>query len=428
MKTLIDHGLLLTVDNGKIIPDGSVIIDDGVISYVGESVQDKTGFDRYIDARGGIVMPGLINTHTHSPMTLLRGCGNDLALDEWLNHHIFPLEDKLDDEAVYYGTLLGCAEVIASGTTAFADMYFFSESSAKAVLEAGIKANISRCVTGTHNDYKKRLSEARQLFKDYHGAGKGLLKIEHSAHAVYTCSREAIRAVAEAAQEDGTGIHIHLSETMKENRDCYSKNGKSPTEIMRDLGVFNVRTNAAHCVYLSENDMDILKRYDVSVAHNPTSNLKLASGVANIKEMLEKDINVSIGTDGAASNNALDMFAEMKLSGLLHKGMRLDPKLIPAQTALEMATVKGAKALGREKETGMLKAGLRADIIILDADAPCMIPVNDPVSAVVYASAGGQVVTSIINGRIVMENRELKTLDIEKIKFGIMQARKRMGL
>ena len=428
MKTLIDHGLLLTVDNGKIIPDGSVIIDDGVISYVGESVQDKTGFDRYIDARGGIVMPGLINTHTHSPMTLLRGCGNDLALDEWLNHHIFPLEDKLDDEAVYYGTLLGCAEMIASGTTAFADMYFFSESSAKAVLEAGIKANISRCVTGTHNDYKKRLSEARQLFKDYHGAGKGLLKIEHSAHAVYTCSREAIRAVAEAAQEDGTGIHIHLSETMKENRDCYSKNGKSPTEIMRDLGVFNVRTNAAHCVYLSENDMDILKRYDVSVAHNPTSNLKLASGVANIKEMLEKDINVSIGTDGAASNNALDMFAEMKLSGLLHKGMRLDPKLIPAQTALEMATVKGAKALGREKETGMLKAGLRADIIILDADAPCMIPVNDPVSAVVYASAGGQVVTSIINGRIVMENRELKTLDIEKIKFGIMQARKRMGL
>ena len=263
MKTLIDHGLLLTVDNGKIIPDGSVIIDDGVISYVGESVQDKTGFDRYIDARGGIVMPGLINTHTHSPMTLLRGCGNDLALDEWLNHHIFPLEDKLDDEAVYYGTLLGCAEMIASGTTAFADMYFFSESSAKAVLEAGIKANISRCVTGTHNDYKKRLSEARQLFKDYHGAGKGLLKIEHSAHAVYTCSREAIRAVAEAAQEDGTGIHIHLSETMKENRDCYSKNGKSPTEIMRDLGVFNVRTNAAHCVYLSENDMDILKRYDV---------------------------------------------------------------------------------------------------------------------------------------------------------------------
>ena len=428
MKTLIDHGLLLTVDEGKIFPNGAVVIEDGIISYVGDKVAETKGYDRYIDARGGVVMPGLINAHTHSPMTLLRGCGNDLPLDEWLNHHIFPLEDKLDDEAVYYGTLLACAEMIRSGTTAFADMYFFSESSVRAILEAGMKANVSRCVTGTHNDYKKRLKEARRLFHDYNGAGDGLIMIEHSAHAVYTCSREAIRAVAEAAQEDGTGIHIHLSETMKENRDCYSKNGKSPTEIMCDLGVFDVRTNAAHCVYLSENDMDILQKYNVSVSHNPTSNLKLASGVANIKEMLEKKINVCLGTDGAASNNALDLFAEMKLAGLLHKGVRLDPKLIPAQTALEMATVHGAKALGREKETGKLKAGYRADLIILDADAPTMIPVNEPVSSVVYGSAGGQVVTSVINGQVVMENREFKTLDIEKIKYGIMQARKRMGL
>ncbi len=427
MKTLIDHALLVTMDDGKIYEDGCVIIEDEKISYVGEA-QEEVRYDRYIDARGGIVMPGLINTHTHSPMTLLKGVGNDRALSEWLCDYIFPLEDKLDDEAVYYGTLLACAEMIKSGTTAFADMYFFSESSAKAVISAGIKANISRCVTGTHNDYKSRLAEARVLFRDYNGAGNGLIKIEHSAHAVYTCSREAIRAVAEAAQLDGTGIHIHLSETMKENRDCYSQYGKSPTEVMLDCGVFDVRTNAAHCVYLSENDMEILKRHDASVAHNPTSNLKLASGVANVKELLEKEVNVSLGTDGSASNNALDMFAEMKLSGLLHKGMRLDPKLIPAETALRMATVNGAKTLGRQDETGKLKAGYMADIIVLDADAPALMPVNEPLSTLVYSGPGGHVVTSLINGQIVMENRELKTLDIAEIKHGIMQARHRMGL
>lgn len=427
MKTLIDHGLLITMDDGKIVKDGCLIIEDSVVSYVGEK-PERVSYDRYIDARGGIVMPGLINSHTHSPMTLLRGVGNDHGLFEWLNDYIFPAEDKLDAEAVYYGTLLACAEMIKSGTTAFADMYFFSESSVEAILSCGIKANVSRCVTGKHNDYKKRLQEARELFATYNGAGDGRIKIEHSAHGVYTCSRDAIRAVAEAAQLDGTGIHIHLSETMKENRDCYSQNGKSPTEVMRDLGVFDVRTNAAHCVYVSENDMDILKQYDVSVVHNPTSNLKLASGVANIKELLDKKVNVSLGTDGTASNNTLDMFAEMKLAGLLHKGMRLDPQLIPAETAFYMATVSGAKSLGRENECGRLKAGFDADVIILDADAPALIPMNDPVPCVVYGNCGGHVVTSVIKGQVVMENRELKTLDMEKIKYGVLQASKRMGM
>lgn len=427
MKTLIDHGLLVTLDDGKIVQDGCVMIEDSVISYVGEKPADVE-YDRYIDARGGIVMPGLINAHTHSPMTLLRGVGNDCALSEWLHDYIFPIEDKLDNEAVYYGTLLACAEMIKNGTTAFSDMYFFSESAVKAILSCGMKANVSRCVTGTHNGYKKRLQEARELFAVYNGAGDGRIKIEHSVHGVYTCSREAIRAVAEAAQLDGTGIHIHLSETMKENRECYSKNGKSPTEIMRDLGVFDVRASAAHCVYLSENDMDILKQYDVSVVHNPTSNLKLASGVANIKELLDKKVNVSLGTDGAASNNTLDMFAEMKLAGLLHKGMRLDPQLIPAETALSMATVNGAKTLGRENECGRLKNGFDADVIILDADAPALIPVNEPISCLVYGGCGGHVVTSVIKGQVVMENRELKTLDLEKIKYGVLQATKRIGM
>ena len=236
-----------------------------------------------------------------------------------------------------------------------------------------------------------------------------------------------LHAVAEAAQKDGTGIHIHLSETMKENRDCYRKYGKSPTEIMWDTGIFSVRTNAAHCVYLSENDMDILSQNGVSISHNPTSNLKLASGVANIKEIMGKQINVALGTDGAASNNALDVFSEMKLAALLHKGMRLDPTLIEAQTALEMATVNGAKALGRENERGKLKEGYRADLIILDADAPALYPMHDPVSAVVYNGCGGAVETVMCNGRLLMEKRELLVLDMEKIKTGVSAALPRKG-
>ncbi len=428
MKIFINHAHLITLDDNGVYPDGCVLIEDGYIRYAGEGIETPADVHKVIDARGGIVMPGLINAHTHSPMTVLRGCANDLALSEWLNDHIFPREDKLDDEAVYFGTLLGCAEMIKSGTTTFADMYFMSENSAKAILEAGMNANLSRCVTGMHNDYKKRLAEGRQLFADFHGAGDDSLWIEHSVHAIYTCGREAIRKTAEAALEDGCGLHIHLSETMQENRDCYAQYGKSPTEIMRDCGVFNVRTNAAHCVYLSENDMDILQENCVSISHNPTSNLKLASGVANIKESLGKKINIALGTDGAASNNSLDMFSEMKLVALLHKGMRLDPTLISAQNALEMATVGGAKALGRENERGRIKEGFRADIVILDPDAPAMNPVYDPVSAVVYGGCGGHVITSIINGRLVMENRQLLTLDMERIKDGVCRAIKRMGM
>lgn len=428
MKTLIYNALLLTMDEGKVFADGCVVVEDAYIRYAGVHKEFDERFDKMIDARGGIVMPGLVNAHTHSPMTLLRGCADDMALDEWLSEHIFPLEDKLDGEAVYYGTLLACAEMIRSGTTTFADMYFFSDSSARAVLEAGLNANLSRCVTGTHQDYKKRLAEGRQLFAEFHGAGDGSLWVEHSAHAVYTCSREVLCAVADAAQKDGTGVHIHLSETMKENRDCYRKYGKSPTEMMRDAGMFSVRANAAHCVYLSENDMDILSENGVSISHNPTSNLKLASGVANIKEIMGKKINVALGTDGAASNNALDVFGEMKLTALLHKGMRLDPTLIDAQTALEMATVNGAKALGRDGERGKLQAGYRADLIILDADAPSLYPMHNPVSAVVYNGCGSAVETVMCNGRLLMENRELLALDMEKVKAGVRSAMRRMGL
>ena len=428
MKLLIDHARIITMDGGKVYDDGCIAICDGLISYVGECKDWSEDFDRVISADGGIVMPGLINAHSHSPMTLLRGSGGDTSLQSWLNDYIFPLEARLDNDAVYYGTLLACAEMIKSGTTAFADMYFLNKNIIRATLSAGLNINVSHCVTGTGQDYKDRLKEARSLFADYNGAGRGLVRVEYSAHSVYACSREAICAVAKAAEKDNTGIHVHLSETMKENRDCYRKYGKSPTELMADCGVFGVRTDAAHCVYLSENDMDILQKNGVSIAHNPTSNLKLASGVANIKEAMEKNINVALGTDGAASNNSLDMFAEMKLAALLQKGMRLDPTLISARTALSMATVNGARALGREQEIGKLAAGYRADLIMLDPDAPALLTGSDPVASVVYSGAGGCVKSTKVGGKLLMENGKLLTIDLEEVKHGIKAARERMGI
>lgn len=427
MKILIKNGIPVTMDDDFVPDGGCVAIEDGVISEVG-CVADESAFDRVIDARGGIIMPGLVNAHTHIAMTLLRGYADDMSLQSWLFDKIFPAEDCLTPETVYWGSLLACAEMIQSGTTCFADMYFMNESTVRAVLESGLNANISRCVTGTGNDYKERLSEAKDLYEQFHGAGDGAIQIEFSAHAVYTCSKEAIHAVAQAAQERSAGVQIHLSETMKENRDCYRQYGKSPTEIFRDMGMFENPTNAAHCVYMSENDMDILAEHAVGVSHNPISNLKLASGVANVREMLNKGICLGIGTDGAASNNALDVFEEMKMAAVLQKGMRLDPTLIDARTALEMATVRGTEILGRSAERGKLKKGMRADVLILDGNAPNLMPVYQPESTVVYSANGGNVVTSIVNGKVLMENRELLTLDMEKIQHGVKQSLEKMGL
>ena len=429
MRLLVKNAEIITMNESSqmTVSGGCIAAKNGVITYLGKTPQSEKEFDKVIDARGGVVMPGLVNAHTHIPMTLFKGYADDLPLHRWLLDKIFPAEEKLDSEAVYWGALLACAEMIKSGTTSFADMYFFSDSVARAAIKSGMNANIARCVTGTGEDYKKRLDEAESLFREYDGECDGAIKIDFSAHAVYTCSHEAIRETAKAAEKYGAGMTVHLSETMKENRDCYSATGKSPTEILRDCGVFDNHTYAAHGVYLSGNDMEILRDSGAAVVHNPASNLKLASGVANIKELLSCGVTVCIGTDGAASNNSLNMFSEMRLAALLHKGMRLDPTLIEAHEALKMATVNGARALSRP-DSGKLKVGARADFIVLDSSAPSIFPMYDPVSAAVYSACGGEVITSVIGGRAVMENRELKTIDIDEVKSNVERSLKRMKL
>lgn len=425
---VIKNAYIITMDNQKVIHSGYIVTEGRKITYVGEDLPVGIDTAKVIDARGGIVMPGLINAHTHSPMSILRGFADDLPLHSWLCDKIFPAESRLDSEAVYYGSLLSVAEMIKSGTTAFADMYFTTENAIKAVMDSGVKANIAPCITGLGSEYIPQLDKAKEIFKTYNNEKNGNIKIDYALHAVYTCGTEALRTVAETASLDSTGLSVHLSETEKENGDCLRSYGISPTKLLYNTGVLRKGTNAAHCVFLSDEDMEILVKTETVVSTNPTSNLKLASGIAKTSKMLEKGITLAIGTDGAASNNSLDMFAEMKLCALLSKGTQKDASRFTAFDALFAATSGGAKALSRENETGKIKEGFDADIIILDADSPNLCPVYSPVSTAVYSANAGNVETSIIGGEIIMENKEFLTIDMEKVKREVKKSIERIGI
>ncbi|MBE7039335.1 MAG: amidohydrolase [Ruminococcaceae bacterium] len=425
---VIKNAYIITMDDQEVIHSGYVVTEGRKITYVGEELPVGIDTTKVIDARGGIVMPGLINAHTHSPMSLLRGYADDLPLHSWLFDKIFPAENKLDSDAVYFGSVLSIAEMIKSGTTAFSDMYFTTENAIKAAMDSGIKANIAPCITGFDSEYIVQLEKAKELFKTYNNEKDGNIKIDYALHSVYSCSTETLRAVAQAAKHDGTGLSVHVSETEKENSDCLNNYGISPVKLLFNTGVLGKATNAAHCVYLSDEDMEILARSETVVATNPTSNLKLASGIAETAKMLENGISLAIGTDGAASNNSLDMFAEMKLCALLAKGTKKDASCFAAYDALEAAISGGALALSRQNETGKIKEGFDADIIILDADSPNLCPVYSPISTVVYSANAGNVETSIIGGEIIMENREFLTIDMEKIKREAKKTIERIGI
>ncbi len=425
---VIKNAYIITMDDEKVIHSGYIVTEGKKITYVGEELPIGIDTTKVIDARGGIVLPGLINAHTHSPMSILRGYADDLPLHSWLCDKIFPAEDKIDSESVYYGSLLSIAEMIKGGTTAFSDMYFTTENAIKAAMDSGIKANISPCITGFGEEYVPLLDKAKELYKTYNNEKDGKIKIDYSLHAVYSCGKEALSAVSEAAWQDNTGLSIHISETEKENADCFKAYGISPSKLLFNTGVLRKGTLAAHCVYLSDEDMELISKTETIVATNPTSNLKLASGIAQTTKMLEKGITLAIGTDGAASNNSLDMFAEMKLCALLAKGTEKDASRMTAYEALTAATTGGAAALSRQNETGKIKEGFDADFIILDADSPNLCPIYSPVSSVVYSANSGNVATSVIGGEIVMENKELLTIDMEKVKREVKKSIERIGI
>lgn len=433
MNILIENIDILTADpEADFIKNADIGIEKGIISFVTPSGKSPSGFmaDKRISGKRKLAMPGLVNAHTHSGMTTMRNAADDLPLHKWLFERIFPIEDKMTDEDVYWGTKLGAAEMLRSGTTAFADMYLHMDAAAKAICETGMRVNLSRSPLEFHSEGELKaidtFNECRNYHSEWSGKANKRIKVYIEVHSTYLFDIESLKRAANLAKELNTGIHIHLLETAKERQDSFEKYGKSPVEICLETGVFDVPVIAAHLVHITNKDAEILQAAGIHAVHNPTSNLKLGSGIAPVPMMLEAGINVALGTDGAASNNNLNMFEEMHLAALIHKGAAQNPVLVNARQAFMMATSNGAKAIGFGNETGVIKAGRKADIVLLDTDKPHFYPMNDPHSAVVYSAQGADVETVIVDGEILMENRELKTIDEERVKFEAISIAKRI--
>ena len=388
-------------DECPVIEHANIVIEGNRITYLGTE-RPEGSFDREIDGRGKVAMPGLINAHTHTAMTVLRSYADDMNLQDWLFQKIVPYEDTMTEDVVYRASINGIMEMLASGTTCFHDMYFFQEETAKAAKLLGMRGVLNEGITDSVLNVK--LKKTERLFNIVENSG-GRLRVGVSPHAVYACSLDTLRRCAAFAKEHGLRIHTHLSETKKENIDCEKEDGMSPTALMEECGLMELPLSAAHGVWLSEKDLEILKKHDAAVVHNPVSNLKLASGVANVPAMRKQGITVALGTDGASSNNNLDLFEEIKLTGILHKGISYDPTALPAWEVLKMATVGGARVLGFS-DLGMIKTGYLADVILLDFQTPRFVPNHDTVANLVYTARGSDVVCTIVDGKIVYTKEE----------------------
>ena len=411
MSILIEIGSIVTMNEyNRVMEKAYLIIEDDKISAIVLGQPPAGSYDQRIDATNHLVIPGFINTHTHAAMTLLRGYADDLPLMEWMETKIWPLEDKLGAEDIYWGSMLAIVEMIKSGTTCFSDMYFFMDQTAKAVEETGIRAVLSRGMVGVGPQADTAIEESRALVSEWSGRGDGRITFMLGPHAPYTCPPEYLQKVMQLADELKVGLHIHIAETKGEFENIKQTYGRTPVAHLESLGLFNYPTLGAHCVHLTEEEIDILARYKVGVAHNPESNMKLASGIAPVPQMLKAGISVGLGTDGASSNNNLDMLQEMRSCALLHKVNQSDPTVLPAYQALEMATVNGARAL-RLENTGTLAAGQKADVILVSLKEAHMIPRYDLIANLVYSAQASDVQTVIINGKIIMQDRVIKTFD-----------------
>lgn len=426
MKTLFRNADILLFENGiyNVLKGAFLAVDDDRISYIGKNKPDGN-FDSVKDMTGRLLMSGFYNCHNHCPMVLLRGVGSDLPLNEWLFNKVFPIEDKLTAEEIYSGTNLALLEMLACGTVSFSDMYFEPQVTAKAVAESGMKANITRPVQSFDpNEEAKdsfRIAQSIALYDEWNKAENERILIDFSIHAEYTCTEKIARAYAEECNKRNGLMHIHLSETVKEHNECKEKYGKTPTQWFNDLGAFDSRAFAAHCVTLEDSDMEIILDKGVNVVHNPSSNMKLGSGFARVQKMLDMGINVALGTDGAASNNNLDMMEEMHLASIIHNGYMQDATVMKADTVIKMATLNGALLQGRN-DCGELKVGNKADIIAISLDAPHLRPVIDEKALVTYSAQSSDVCMTMVDGKILYENGEYLTLDKEKIYYDIEKA------
>lgn len=421
---ILKGGIVLTMDrNERVLFNADVVILDGEIKYVGDNALAKYNAATIIDCTGRVVMPGFINAHTHLPMSLVRGIADDLRLDVWLYGYIFPIEKNfVNKEFCRWGSLLSALEMIKSGTTCFVDMYYYEDVIAGAASEIGMRGICGETVLKFPSpdavSYDIGFKYARAFIEEWHG--HRLITPAIAPHAPYTCTPEILKEARKIAEDYNIPVLIHVSETAFEVENARKEWGMSPVKYLESLGLFEVKTIAAHCVHINDEDMNILARYKVGVAHNPTSNLKLASGIAPVASMIEKGIDVALGTDGAGSNNDHDMVEEMRLAALLPKGILYNPTIVPAKKVIRMATIEGARAIGLDDIIGSIEVGKRADIITIDFSGVHNLPQYDILpdsvySRIVYAAKSTDVNDVIIDGKVIMLDRKILTMDEEYI-------------
>ena len=429
---LVLGGTIVTMDSARqVIDDGGIAVRAGRIVAIGSRVQIEARYTsrQRVNATGKLITPGLINGHTHIPMVLFRGLADDLDLQEWLTKYIFPAEAKnVTEDFVRVGTRLGLAEMIRGGTTTYCDMYYFEDAIAEETSKAGVRGVLGETVIDFPVADNKTNAEAMTYVEKFVSRWKGndLIVPAIAPHAPYTVSEDHLKAVRAFSDRTGAAIVTHVSETKRELDDSIKAKGASPVAYLERIGFLSERVIAAHMVWPQGSDIEILKKRRVGVVHNPQSNMKLASGVAPVPKMMEQGVLLGLGTDGAASNNDLNMWEEMDTVAKLHKVFSGDPKVISAQQAFELATIRGAQALHLEKEIGSLEVGKRADLLLIERDSLNQIPLYNIYSDLVYATKASDVEGVIINGRVVMQNRRLLTLDEVSIKRDARTYRERI--
>ncbi|MDL2237698.1 amidohydrolase [Christensenellaceae bacterium OttesenSCG-928-K19] len=415
MKIKIKNASVITNnDRDEVLHGAQIHIDDELIAFAGMQ-GDAPEFDaqREVDAAGKIVMPGFFNTHTHVPMTLFRCYADDLALHEWLHEKIFPAEDKLTDEMVYWASLAAMCEFAAAGVVGFNDMYSNCNAILDATKKSGIRMLLGRgIVSFTEEAADIRIKEALELHEEFHGVDRVLVCM--SPHAQYTVNEKTLKRVAGLAQGQGMRVHAHVSETQKEHEDCIRETGKTPVELFQSLGLLDVPFIGAHCVWVTDHDIELLAKHNATVASCPRSNLKLASGIAPLKKFMNSGVNVALGTDSAASNNKLSIMSEMDYANLLQKGVTGDPQVIPAKQAIRLATLNGAQAMGFK--SGKIEAGWNADLIMIDNGSVRFSPTYDIAASVVYAANESDICMTIVGGDIIYENGKCLFADVEEIR------------
>lgn len=429
MSVLFENAKIIAFENNsyKVLENAYLGVDGKYIDYIGTQRPQKE-YSEKKNMYNKLLMPGLVNAHAHASMNLIKGVGNALPLMDWL-HIMWEIEDRLIAEDCISGQNMAVLEMLSGGTTSFSNMYMFPLSTHKCVEDSGIKANICRVIMNGEDctDYREffKIKEAIELYEKYNGAFDDRLHVDWCVHAEYTIAETISQGWAQEVRSRGGRLHIHLSETQTEQKECIERHGKTPAAWFEELGYFDIPTYAAHCIWVTDEDLNILKRHGVSVVHTPTSNLKLGSGFARVPDMLKCGINVALGTDGSASNNNVNMFEEMHLTSVMHNGHKLDPTAMKPEDVIRMATLNGAVSQGR-MDTGVLETGKKADIIAIDLDKPHMVPDLDTMALVVYSAQASDVCMTMVDGKVLYENGQYLTMDREKIFYQFKKAVERL--